>query len=252
MRLPLLYLSDAPWSDSEGCRSMLALLQPLVWRRKYPVVHSTPRMSQPELAFPPLIITTEPTISSDTLNGYLVPNHSVPMEAQALLKEYMNLMEQRRLVRIAEGEESKTIHEAEQNKNDKEINNAQQPVFDTDKEIASIEKATSELRVELERLERRLRDCRHTRASLAAVEKKEKRRLQGEKQRALDDYNSRTEELNTIREMMGAIEKDKLVARLLETYSGEVGVELARTVCSLANIPRLIRLASKKLEALVE
>ncbi|KAH9204356.1 hypothetical protein DL95DRAFT_471562 [Leptodontidium sp. 2 PMI_412] len=143
------------------------------------------------------------------------------MEAQALIKGYMDLAEERRLTRIAEDEESKTIHESEQNQIDREINNALQPVFDTDKEIASIEKATSELRAELERLEGKLRDCRHTRASLAAVEKKEKRRLLGEKQRALDDYNSRTEELNTIREKMDAIEKDKLVAKLLETYSGE-------------------------------
>ncbi|KAH6714323.1 hypothetical protein BKA61DRAFT_575104 [Leptodontidium sp. MPI-SDFR-AT-0119] len=108
-------------------------------------------------------------------------------------------------------------------------------LFDTDKEIASIEKATSELRAELERLEGKLRDCRHTRASLAAVEEKEKWRLLGEKQRALYDYNSRTEELNTIREKMDAIEKDRLVVKLLETDSGEVGVKLARTAYSLAN-----------------
>lgn len=157
------------------------------------------------------------------------------MEAQALIKWYMDLAEERRLTRIAEDEESKTIHESEQNQIDKEIHNAHQPVFDTDKEIASIEKATSELRAELERLEGKLRDCRHTRASLAAVEKKEKWRFLGEKQRALYDYNSRTEELNTIREKMDAIEKDRLVAKLLETDSGEVGVKLARTAYSLAN-----------------
>jgi hypothetical protein len=68
------------------------------------------------------------------------------METQA--KGHIELMEQRRLARIAEEEELKTIHEAEQNKIDDEIEEAQQPVFDTDKEIAAVEKALSELHAE--------------------------------------------------------------------------------------------------------
>jgi chromosome segregation ATPase len=190
------------------------------------------------------------TASSDISNSSLAHNDSTAMEAQA--KGYIELMEQRRLTRIAEDEELKRNHEAEQNKIDDEIDEAQQPVFDTDNEIAAVEKAISELRAEQKRQEGKLRDCRHIRTSLAAAAEKERRRLKSEKQRAFEDYNSRIEELKAFRERMDAVDKDKLVARLLEIVKGEVRIELLSRFCSLVNIPSSIRLTSKKLETLVK
>lgn len=187
--------------------------------------------------------------SSDISNSYLTHNDSAAMEAQA--KGYIDLMEQRRLARIAEDEELQTIHEAEQNKIDDEIDEVQQPVFDTDQEIAALEKAISELRAEQKRQEGKLRDCRHIRTSLAAVAEKEKRRLKSEKQRAFEDYNSKIEELKATREKMDAVEKDNFVARLLETFNGEVRIEISSRFRSLANISSLICLTSTKLGTLV-
>jgi chromosome segregation ATPase len=171
------------------------------------------------------------------------------MEAQA--KEYMALTEQRRLARIAEDEELQTIHEAEQSKINDEIDEAQQPVVDTDQEIAAVEKAIGELRAEQKRQEGKLQDCRHIRASLAAVAEKEKRRLKSEKKRAFEDYNNKREELKAIREKTDAVEKDNFVTKLLETLNREVRIQLSSRFRSLANISSPTCLTSMKLETLV-
>jgi hypothetical protein len=147
------------------------------------------------------------------------------MEAQA--KGYIELMEQRRLARLAEDEEIETIHNAEQNKIDDEIDKAQQPVFDTEKQIAAVEKVMSELRDELKRQEGKVRDCHVVRTSLAVVAENERQCLENEKERACTEHNSRIQELKGFREQMDAVEKDKFVSRLLETFSRKVRIDLS-------------------------